>query len=439
MSKKNGYRFNIGKAIIFAYICLIPYCDLVLSYFNVDIFSSLSFSRQDGWCNFGQSDGVGVHCFGDFNEGMTYSRLGNKVETVNKIWLTPIDFYISKISTALGGIIGTRNTLLAFLILYVVFLYQPIKNFKNSISNKQAGWVIGFLFFGSAPVIFALDRMNSICLLVPVIYYLSKSLLNRKLKSTAAWITIAIIIKPQMIILFILLPSQFGVFPALVTILIAGIVFLVSLTFSGSFSIEHIQSFINVLTKYNSDYQSIKSDLPSNYSFGRTLYYVFSRFSFIQLSETEYQYISIFLSSLLILMLVLRWSKNPQINEIQGILILACLGFPRLVHGYYLLPFLILEIAKYSENLNQQDLKLSEVEPTNFLNFVRRVAIFLILLPIPIPILGLFEFQLRDSSRFSAIAILNPILINIALFLYLFILAFTRKSLVERNVEAPSI
>lgn len=173
-------------------------------YRGLDIGSFLLVGVPDGWCDTSIGEGFGEHCFGD------YSSLATVVLEPNP-WLTyPLTNYpagallpilvLAKLDEALGII---NFGLVAFLFISLASICSPaiwLTKGKPATQKIVALTITAM----STPLIFTLDRGNSIALVVPLILWFLVALRNNDNKHLVLSVIFLTLAKPQFIILLIL-------------------------------------------------------------------------------------------------------------------------------------------------------------------------------------------------------------------------------------------
>lgn len=420
------YSFATLKWILFSYLVFLPYSYVALSYFNVDIFSSLIFLRNDGWCNIKENEGIGVHCFGDLNEGLVDLGAFSWSDVTNKQWYSPMDGLISKSSTLLGALIGAKASLLILLTLYFICVILPVKDFLIFMESRKFKFFGAIVYIGSLPIITAIDRMNSICLLIPIIYFFAKSIFFRNYAQSVLFFTLATLVKPQTLILLLLFPIVFSFTRFVICLIFSSSTFIFSLLVQFGFTFETITKYVSVIFSYT-EREVTSSQSFNNFSFAHTLHYVMTRLKIDLLSENQIILIGYVFVCISIGFILLRSSDMPIIDKIQLLLLIVIFGSAPVVYGYYLSLIIVLELAKVYQSTESWMWNFDDNSKTHFKEHIWKILIFLIVLPIPIPILGAFKMDMLSPHDNWIMPILNPVLIGITIILYICVVIFPRK------------
>jgi hypothetical protein len=220
-----------------------------------------SYSVEDGWCD-PKKSGIGSHCFGDYFAPLT--------ATGSNPWgngLNPnpgLAMNIFRSMNNLAVISTQRISLIAWLLIIISCLSLPLFHFlKYSSNTSEQKILISTIYTLSMPVISVLDRGNIIALTVPSVYLFMVNLGGLKTRHKVA-LMFACLIKPQLIILSLLLTHR-GRVKDLVKFVIIWIILFASsfLTFGDTWG--NIQKYISGILDY-SNYASRGKIYPVNLS-----------------------------------------------------------------------------------------------------------------------------------------------------------------------------
>ena len=171
----------------------------------------ISFKVQDGWCD-PVSQGIGVHCFGDFYAPRVVSSMSNPwSDSINHAY-TPISFsYFNAITS--GFIVNFSQKLPLYLnLIFSIFalgfpgFHMIVQRTKNSLSGK---WILAVMLT-STPSLMLIDRGSNNFLLVPMLYMYYLKIREKNLSQAFAILVGMSLWKPQMILFGLLFLTQFG-------------------------------------------------------------------------------------------------------------------------------------------------------------------------------------------------------------------------------------
>ena len=282
---------------------------------------------------------IGQHCFSDFILPMD---LVNEPNLWSKGYYSPTGFIPHVISNELKDLIGHRPTLFIYLTLLLFSLLTPaLYVYKRNQSKSQS--LLPFLLIGvtSVPVIFTLDRGNSVGFVVPWLLIFAT-----RLRKNPDWIVTASIvasaaIRPQFALLAIGLIA-FGQIKQFVYSVLGSIAInLLPFFIITSNPVSNIKLWLTGLTGYATDGRN-GSDIPADQypvvlSFGKA---VFNLFNIMKFHSTA-QRILANASTLSILCLTLscivvficRKHMTPMIAVVIALILPTII--PPMTFGYY--------------------------------------------------------------------------------------------------------
>ena len=192
----------------------IPLYLALYSYYNIDIAASIVFKGNDGWCSI-PVESIGVHCFGDWNErvGIDYNDRSINLPWHNNLELSPIGPFLTKIGNIATMLIGPKLTLVAVILLYTLMILSPLifrvleLQRKNGRSKKDADLYTFLAILSpltSLPYLSTIDRLNSIAIAVPLLYFFLRYCIQENPKKIIPIIVLLSCIKPQLGLLCII-------------------------------------------------------------------------------------------------------------------------------------------------------------------------------------------------------------------------------------------
>jgi hypothetical protein len=313
---------------------------------------TISFFVEDYWCD-PKTQGVGVHCFGDFAAPSAIMNEKNPWDHVINIAYTPINFLFFKLLNAeVIRSIDLHLPLLLNLILTVVALVTPGLHMimsTNSARIKSRGKLLLLLSLCSAPSLIIIDRGASMFLLFPLVYFFYLSIQKVERRKAMLILFIMTLWKPQMMFLAILIYTSFG-FLSFVKICAASVTGLVlSFVVYPHGLVQNLISWLENIREYQ-NYQSMPA--LGNYSLVNFFSYLQAGWKFLignqsfidaftaNLDSNRVSFIStmlIFVSGILVII-------NKQTVTLLELIIainLFLIVTPGVTFGYYLSLLLI--------------------------------------------------------------------------------------------------
>lgn len=312
----------------------------ILSYnvYDQAITHSVSSEIDDEHCQI-KKHGVGQHCFSDFILPMDFI---NEPNLWSKGYYSPTGFIPHFISNELKKLIGHRLTLLIYLTLLLFSLLTPaLYVHKRRESNNQS--MLPFLIIGitSVPVIFTLDRGNSVGFVVPWLL-----LFATRLRKNPDWVLTASIIaasaiRPQFALLAIGLLA-FGQIKQFVYSVLGSIAInILPFFIITSNPLANIKLWLTGLTGYATDGRN-GSDLPADQypvvlSFGKAVFNFFNVLKFYSTAQkmlANSSTLSILCLTLsCIVVFICRKQMTPMIAVVIALILPTII--PPMTFGYY--------------------------------------------------------------------------------------------------------
>ena len=237
------------------------------SYFQVDVFASLSFVGDDGWC-IRDSEAVGVHCFGD------YAAI--RIESLTAPLAGPEGVYppstrlLRIVPWLMDNVFGFRAGLILFLIASAAASLVPAYWASSRLPISLRPVVILTLGVATVPFISLIDRGQLLALAVPSLFlFMLASSRNHPWLALLALVP-AVATKPQ----FALVLTLFAVIrqwrPFLVGVVGAVLIVLGPFALFGR---DFVPALLEWIENSSSWAQSVPLTLgwPSNLSFPSTI------------------------------------------------------------------------------------------------------------------------------------------------------------------------
>ena len=211
--------------ILALWVVAIPIGWVSWAYLQVPVNEVISAAADDGHCT-PATDGVGVHCFGDY----FYPA---KLAASDPTWVYPTPYphaYTASgmlphvIADNLGNLVGSERVgLLAYLLPIVVALLVPALLLAVRLRAPLGLVMVVVLGVASQPFVLALDRGNSAALAVPLLLWLGWATITRHWAQVATAIVLASLLRPQFILLALILLALRQWRPLLLTAVAAAV------------------------------------------------------------------------------------------------------------------------------------------------------------------------------------------------------------------------
>jgi len=316
---------------------------LVLShYFSFDPVASLIFFADDGHC-LAATEGLGVHCFGD------YAYVRNAIASGDpwgaQFRLPYPSLAIAPILLGLGAEV-LFSSFNAGLVLYMfcllaavssIWLFVIVPDSRIFLSTK----ILSVLVVGplSLPALAILDRGNSTGFVVPVLLLLIVGIRRNRFSLVAVGIILASAVKPQFLLLVLILVSVRKLKLAIGTVLVAGLFQLGAYAPFGSRAPEFLVQTVRNMVGFGA-HETLINGHPTNVSLANAFHLLVGRTLGWTESVSIVFSLAVCLSALIVLTL---WSKTFQIQDVAVALIAISALFVPVTFSYYLIfaPFTI--------------------------------------------------------------------------------------------------
>jgi hypothetical protein len=206
-----------------------------------------------------------LHCFGDFNQGVSpnlkydFAKLPNDASKL----LSPMDGIIWKVGSSSHNLLGGRTTLILFFLLYSLLVLYGWSRLSKSLNLSR--W---FVFFGftSYPSIYALMRMNNICILFPIFVMYLDSVSKDEKRRQVLLIALISIFKPQLAVLagVDFACRNFKIFFQKIALTTLSIFCVMGFQFG--FSIFQMTKYLETIRGYGSSFFKVLDFYPQNAS-----------------------------------------------------------------------------------------------------------------------------------------------------------------------------
>ena len=189
------------------------------SYLGTPVNEVISAPAADGHCT-AATDGVGTHCFGDY----FYPA---KLAANEPTWVYPTIYphaYTASgmmphvIADAVGNAVGSeRAGLLIYLLPLAVALLVPALLLAARLRAPQGLVMVIVLGVASQPFLLAIDRGNSAALVVPLLLWLGWATITKHWTQVGTAVVLASLLRPQFLLLALVLLAVRAWWPLLVT------------------------------------------------------------------------------------------------------------------------------------------------------------------------------------------------------------------------------
>lgn len=194
------------------------------SYLGADVFASVSFFGNDGWCD-PQSQGLGVHCWGDYYYPIHLLGKDNPFDNSQPNPYPAASLGVFVIFDALGEVLGGGR---AGLILYLISMAVAIAGgvwvgTKGQELNHRIV-LTSCLTWLAPPALIAMDRGNSAGFLVAgLVWFFAALNSNKKVQQISAIVLLSIV-KPHFAILAVVYAVRGHVITATQALVVSGLV-----------------------------------------------------------------------------------------------------------------------------------------------------------------------------------------------------------------------
>jgi hypothetical protein len=322
------YRLNPIAVTLWVYVflqfSLFVVAFISINYLELDFYQKFFFLRADGWCS-PVVPGIGVHCFGDYSLTTQIASAPNPwsnplLGTFNYPPLSVLPFKFFSILDSLSSNLGLALYLGSAAFSVAIAAYLATRHL-----GKTTRLITIFFSFLSVPVVFAIDRGNSVVFLVLFLYLFLTKVLKNDFRYLGSVIFVLASLKPQFIILILVLvvlkknATALKVVASFVACNLAALAFWPSaIPNSLSDAIEGVLGFSGMYD-FNAAY-------PSNSSIIRGFDLLFGNLIETKFFLLGYQGTSILLMSVVIVFLILGFRNLPTYFLGVALIVFASLG-----------------------------------------------------------------------------------------------------------------
>ena len=246
-------KFNLPlhfTSIYLAFLgCAIFVQQFLPSYLRYASIEAVSYAMDDGWCD-PKKDGIGTHCFGDFYYPLTFVSLDDPWRGVVNPY-PPISLLLYKPFSLIAELSVPRVALSLFLLALLICLVFPVLHLRF-VAKEISASVFAILLLVTllcAPALMSLDRGNNQLLLTPFLYLFIRNCLLQNPKNVLLYGFFCVLLKPQMVILAILIYQIVGLKKTFKWLIVVTIIYALSfLIYFRSFPLNIFYWLYRVLT-----------------------------------------------------------------------------------------------------------------------------------------------------------------------------------------------
>jgi hypothetical protein len=408
---------------------------ILSSYYRVDLAGSLMYKANDGWCR-PDIEGIGVHCFGDFNERLNPSKYDQWEVYPNNLELTPVGPFITSLANLVSGVTSPKIVLVVFYIMAILFLAYPIFNATKGMSSVIRIFVLSTFCFSTYPVLVLLDRLNYLLFSVPILYFVYKKCIENSDKNLTFVLVLLAIIKPQFAILSLLYLIRGDVrkFVRVFFLQVSSVLSLIVLAGLGDFG--RIKEYVRIVGGYGAFIWDLNTQNPPNAALSKGLYLIYQAiFKLItggkyRANDVDNLIFTILAGCIVIFVMLLLYLNRSIFSNIElvfSLTILGILGLGNYVATYYLifiLPFMAAHICKMRDSNSEKE-KVDNSRP--LLDRCFKEFALAYTFTITTVIVPKFTFGISLIPNSNTIEIISPSLATLFWFWYIIRLATSRK------------
>jgi hypothetical protein len=414
---------------------------ILSSYFNIDIPGSLMYPGNDGWCD-AKSEGIGNHCFGDFNQLFTPSPNDQWPPTrQDNLELVPIGPFITWFANFLSEITSSRIILIIFYFVSIYLLILPLILATKKLHITLRFIIIAIFGVTTYPFLVLLDRLNYLVFAVPILYMLFKYLNTNNFEKIPVVIIILTLIKPQFALLSLVYLYR-GKIKSFFKIVISQMFFIfLFIIAAGKGDIYRVKYYIESILSYDSLWLTYASN-PPNAALSKNIVWVGEFFSTKIFGHEITKNSSIYTTALLavlfglfVILILMFVMRNKLTNLELGFFLIVLGSFftSNYVATYYLviiLPLVAVYIEEAKKELfNSVDKCLFNLgQEDNFKFFA--VAYFFSITTIVIPN---FFYGMNKIPNTTLVEIISPRLATLFWLIFIVKVIYSSKSRKEIN------
>ncbi len=335
-------------------VCILTFSFGVLfSSYTQQIYSqTISWFVGDYWCD-QETQGIGVHCFGDFAAPSRIMNSVNPWEGDLNIAYTPVNFlyfkllnldFITDINTHLPTII---NLVFMILALAIPGLHMILR--AESEKSRRIGKLALLLSLCSSPSLMIVDRGASMFLLFPLTYFFYLAIQSSDQKKAFIILVGMSLWKPQMLLFVILIYFSFGLWASLKIFATSLIGILFSFILYPAGFLTNILTWASNIIEYQ-NYNTMPSlgnySLVNFYAFAQSgVKWLFLDKSFLEAFKPNLRSdtVSIIAQLILLIFIILILINGKSLTKLEAFFTLSVILIvtPGVTFGYYLTLLLI--------------------------------------------------------------------------------------------------
>lgn len=257
---------------IAAYSLTVATIILFREYFDLPYLPSISFRVEDGWCS-PTTEGVGNHCFGDFQDIYSKDPL-SPWDWIAPFSHPPLSHMVQQAFGFLGTFSGSKRLALGLWLTFsAAVLLVPAAWAMRDGTRIQKAAIFVVLGLGSLPVLVTLDRANSVFLLVGLSFGMAWSISRNYLAWAVSFAVCASLIRPQAIFLAMAFLAIGRARLFFLSLALSGVGLVLSFVIYPGDRLGNFLQWTKNLTSYQ-DYSSVFNDQVPNLSALRAIVYL---------------------------------------------------------------------------------------------------------------------------------------------------------------------
>lgn len=306
------------------------------SYGRVDVPASVAYIGADGPCD-GAAECIGRHSFGDYVvihfASPTSEPTSQEAVYPASSRLLRLPFHL--IERAWGYSAG----LWAYLITSALCLLAPIIWAVRRVPWVGRVAVISVAGVATAPAMFALDRGNTVALLVPLLFGFVMGVLRDRPWLAAVMIVVAATVKPHYALLFLALVAMRAWKPAAVAALGSLVAVVLPFLLYGAGLVAGTEAWVRNARAWAGS-GTLSQPWPVNGSFSRALYWAIHRVPGVResslghMSDSAYVTISFVFLALVTAVVIIAGKALPRLAIAALAVAIVSLALP-ISYGYY--------------------------------------------------------------------------------------------------------
>lgn len=193
---------DFRNTMIASFLVALSIAILIPSYVRLFASEVFVFRANDGWCN-PRTQGIGVHCFGDFYYHLNFLGIdypyasGNAASPYPPVGL----FFFKPFEILLKEFPNSHIALTAYFMTLIFAILSPVFYLKKILQlHKSEAAILAFFSIGLSPILISIDRGNNVAFLMPLFFFFCIFVINSNYLKAGILVILMSLIKPQMLI-----------------------------------------------------------------------------------------------------------------------------------------------------------------------------------------------------------------------------------------------